>query len=90
LTIDGATNALGSSQDLLDVPSKVLGERFWTHFAGDIDDLVKRDVAGVLDVLLLLSIAWGFLESLDNKCGSSGDNVDFGLSVLDRKLDSYP
>jgi len=30
------------------------------------------------------------LESLDNKGRSGGNNVDFGLSVLDRKLDCHP
>jgi hypothetical protein len=108
LTIDGAANTLGSSQDLLDVAGKVLGERFWTHLAGNFDDLVKSNVARVLDVLLLLPVAWGLcgrigsdtgvmwglawstLESLDNEGGGGGDNIDFGLSVLDRKLDGHP
>jgi len=57
-TIDGAANTLGSSQNLLDVTGKGLGEGFWTHLAGNFDDLVKRDVARVLDVLLLLPVAW--------------------------------
>jgi len=61
-TIDGAANTLGSSQDLLDVAGKGLGEGFWTHLAGNFDDLVKRDVARVLDVLLLLPIAWGLCK----------------------------
>ena len=30
------------------------------------------------------------LESLDNKGRGSRDNIDFGLSVLDRELDSHP
>ena len=30
------------------------------------------------------------LESLDNKGRGGRNNIDFGLSVLDRKLDGYP
>ena len=30
------------------------------------------------------------LESFDNKGRGGRDNIDFGLSVLDRKLDGYP
>ena len=30
------------------------------------------------------------LESLDNKGRGSRNNIDFGLSVLDRKLDGHP
>lgn len=62
LTINGAANALGSSQDLLDIAGKVLGERFWAHLAGDLDDLVESDVTRVLDVLLLLPVAWGLCK----------------------------
>ena len=58
LTIDGAANTLGSPQDLLDVTGKVLGERFRTHLAGDFDDFIESDVAGVFDVLFLLPVAW--------------------------------
>jgi len=64
LTIDGAANTLGSSQDLLDITGKVLGERFWAHHAGNFDDFVKSDVAGMLDVLLLLPVAWGLCKGI--------------------------
>ena len=59
LAIDGAANTLGSSQDLLDVTGKVFGKRFWAHLPGDVDDLVKLNVSRMLDVLLLLPVAWG-------------------------------
>ena len=29
-----------------------------THLAGDFDNLVKSDIARMLDVLLLLPVAW--------------------------------
>ena len=108
-TINGAANTLGSSQNLLDVTGKGLGERLWAHLAGNVDDLVQRDVTRVLDVLLFLPVAWGLcrwigsdypsevsyggvytLESFDNKGRGGRNNIDFGLSVLDRKLDGHP
>ena len=30
------------------------------------------------------------LKSLDNEGGGSGNNIDFGLSVLDRELNGHP
>ena len=58
LAIDGAADTLGSSEDLLDVAGQVLGEGFVSHLAGDLYDLVKRDIARMFDVLLLLPVAW--------------------------------
>ena len=43
----------------------------------------------MLDVLLLLAIAGRLLEGLDDQGGSSGNNRDSSLTVLDGKLDSY-
>ena len=57
--IYGAANTLSSPKDLFDAAGEVLGERFLTHFAGNLNDLVKSDVTRVLDVLLLLPVAWG-------------------------------
>ena len=42
----------------------------------------------MLDVLLLLSISWGFLKSSDNQRRSRGNNRDGSLTVLDGKLNS--
>jgi len=64
LTIDGAANTLGSSQDLLDITGKGLCERLFSHLASNIDDLVKRDVARVFDILLLLPVTWGLCEGI--------------------------
>jgi len=87
--IDGAADTLGGSKNLLGGTGQGLGERLWSHLTGNVDDLVKSDVARVFDVLLLLPVARRLLESLDDKGGGSGNNVDFGLSVLDRKLDGH-
>lgn len=41
----------------------------------------------MLDVLLLLSVARGLLQGLDDERGGSRDHRDGGLTVLDSKLD---
>lgn len=41
----------------------------------------------MLTVLLLLSVALGLLEGLDEESGSRGDNRDGGLTVDNRQLD---
>ena len=59
-----------------------------THGAADLDDLVKRDGLGVLDVLLLFAVTRGLLEGLDDKGGGGGNNGNSGLTVLDGQADS--
>ena len=49
--------------------------------------LRRGDVAGVLDVLLLLAVARGLLERLDDERRGRGDHGDSGLTVLDGQLD---
>jgi hypothetical protein len=66
-SINLATSAEGSSEDLLDTTLERLGERLVLHLAGDLDDLVKRDGLGVLDVLLLLAVTRRLLEGLDDE-----------------------
>jgi hypothetical protein len=41
----------------------------------------------VLDVLLLLAVTRGLLESLDDEGRSGGNDGDSGLTVLDGQLD---
>jgi len=41
----------------------------------------------VLDVLLLLSVAGGFLQGLDDERRGRGDDGNRGLTVLDGELD---
>lgn len=89
LAINLAANTVGGSENLLDGTREVLGERLVSHGAGDLNDLVEGDRLVVLDVLLLLAVAWGLLEGLDDERRSSGNNRDGSLTVLDGKLDSY-
>jgi hypothetical protein len=44
----------------------------------------------VLDVLLLLAVARGLLEGLDDKGRGRGNDGNGGLTVLDGQLDSDP
>lgn len=57
------------------------------HGAANLNDLVKRDGLGVLDVLLLLAVTRGLLEGLDDKGGGGGNDRDGGLTVLDGQAD---
>lgn len=59
------------------------------HSACDLDDLVEGHRLVVLDVLLLLLVARGLLQRLDDERRGSGHNRDLCLTVLDGKLDSY-
>jgi hypothetical protein len=56
LQILTAADALARAEDLLDRARQLLGERLVPHGAGDLNDLVEGDVAGVRDVLLLLAV----------------------------------
>lgn len=87
LSIDLASDREGSAQDLLDGAGKSLGERLEPHGPGNVDDLLKRDRLAVLDVLLLLAVTWGLLESTNDERGGGGDDGDGGLTVLDGELD---
>lgn len=46
-------------------------------------DLVKGDVTGVLDVLLLLPVPRGLLEGLNDKGRGGGNNGNGGLPAVD-------
>lgn len=88
LAVDSAADRLGSAEDLLDGTREALGKRLEAHLAGNLDNLVERDVATVLDVLLLLAVTRGLLERLDDERRGRGDDRDGSLTVLDGKLDS--
>ena len=59
LAVDCAADRLCGAKNLLRAVREGLRERFRPHGARNFDNLVEGDVAGVLDVLLLLAIAWG-------------------------------
>lgn len=82
-----AAGGEGSTEDLLDGTLEVLGHGLEAHGAGNVDDLIKRDRLGVLDVLLLLAVTRRLLEGLDDERRGGGDDRDSGLTVLDGELD---
>jgi len=53
-----------------------------------MEDVVHLDVTVVFDVLHLLPVPVGLLESLDDQGGGGGTDGNRGLSVLDGELDS--
>jgi len=85
--IDLAADRLGSAEDLLDGAGERLGHRADAHLTSDLDDLIESNAALVLDVLDLLLITWGLLESANDERRGRWQNVDLGLSVLDGQLD---
>ena len=52
------------------------------HLPGNVDNLIKSDVSTVLNVFLLLSISWWFLEQFDDQGRSRRYYLNPGLSVL--------
>ena len=94
LAIDGATNSGASSEDLQDGSGEGLGEGAGAHDLSNTNNVLEGDVSSVLDVLLLLAISVGLVQSLDDQSGGSGHHLDLSLTVLDDQLnrdaDSLP
>lgn len=67
LAVDLAANTVGSAKDLLHGSFEFLGERLITHGPGNFDDLIEGHRLVVFDVLFLLSITGGLLESPDDE-----------------------
>lgn len=88
LELDTAADRLGSTQDLLSDGGQSLTERLLSHLSGDLEDLVKRNVTTVLDVLVLLSVSRRLLQGSDDERRGRWNNGGGGLSVLDSQLDS--
>lgn len=86
-SINLATNAERGTEDLQNSSLQLLSERSESHGASDLDDLIERDGLGVLDVLLLLAVTGGLLESLDDERRGGGNDRDGSLTILDRKSD---
>jgi hypothetical protein len=87
LLVNSATNSGAGSEDLQNSSSEGLSEGAGTHDLGNTDDIIEGDVSVVLDVLLLLTISVGLVQSLDDQSSGGGDHLDLGLTVLDDKLD---
>lgn len=86
-SINLAANAECRSEDLLDRTGERLCQRLEPHRACDLNDLIESDGLAVLDVLLLLPVARGLLEGLDDEGRGGWDNGNRCLTVLDRKSD---
>ena len=87
LTINSAAHRLSSPEDLLHDPAELPGHGPGPHHAGGLVDVVDGDVAAVLDVLHLLPVPGGLLESFDDEGGGGRHHRHLGLSVLDTELD---
>ena len=82
LTVNGASDGLGGSEDLLTDTGEVLRHGAGTHHAGSTDNIVQSDVTGVLDVLDLLPVTGRLFEGLDDEGGGRGNNGDLKRSDL--------
>jgi hypothetical protein len=85
--IDLAANREGSAKNLLHGALELAGHGLEPHSAGNLDDVVKRDGLGVLDVLLLLAVSRWLFERLDDERAGRWDDGDGGLTVLDGQAD---
>ena len=60
------------------------------HLPGSVDDLIKSNVSTVLNVFLLLSVPWWFLEGFDDQGRSRRYHLNLGLSVLNGQFHCNP
>lgn len=86
-SLDLATHTICRAQNFLDGTGKILGEGLEPHGPRDLDNIFQGDALRVLNVLLLLSVARGFFQGLDNQGGGCGYYRYGGLTVLDGELD---
>ncbi|CAH0364561.1 unnamed protein product, partial [Pelagomonas calceolata] len=89
LAVDRAADREGRPQHLEDRALELAGHRAGPHRPRDLNHLVQRDVAVVLDVLLLLAVADGLVERLDDQGRGRGDHLDRRLAVDDRQLHGH-
>jgi hypothetical protein len=86
LAIDSAANGESSTKDFLDGTLKLTSEGLVTHGTGDLNNVIKRDVTRVLDVLLLLAVTRGLLKSSDDQGRGGRNNGNLSLTVLNGQL----
>ena len=87
LSVNGAAKTAACSEHLEDGSLEVLGVGAGLHGAGNVVDIVPRDVTVVGDVLNLLTVPWRLLEGLNDKGGGRWHNLD---SHLRRKTNGEP
>lgn len=88
--VNSATNSVGCSQDFQNgtlESSRDNSSLGGSHCARDVNDGFKGDVATVLDVLNLLAVANGLLQSLNYQSSGGGHNFTCNLSVLNAETD---
>ena len=88
LTINSASDRLGSSQDLFNNTSKIFWHRSWPHNSGRVQDIVHGDVTIVFDVFDLLPVPWRFFQGLDNQGCGRGNHIDLSLTILNGQSNS--
>ncbi len=76
-------NRLARSQYFFAYFRHVTSHTPWPHDASYVDDLVEWNIAGVFDVLHLLSVTWWLLQGFDDKGARRGYDRHLGLSILD-------
>lgn len=87
LSINRAANALRGPKDLFYTSRKLFGKRFWLHYPRNLVYLIQRDVATVLDILFLLSVAgrlWNWNQQ-DRHNALGGTNLSEPLSPAKRQ-----
>merc|ERR1719281_97523 len=87
-TINGAAHGIASSKNLLDGALELLGAALEAHLASDVDDGGLWQIAGVLDVLGLLTVTQRLLQGLDDKARCVWLDVNLGGAILDGELHS--
>ena len=60
------------------------------HLLGNVHNLVKSDTSAVLNVFLLLSLSWWFLEGFDNQGRGRRYHFNPGLSILNGQFHCQP
>mmetsp|Transcript_51134 Transcript_51134/g.132782 ORF Transcript_51134/g.132782 Transcript_51134/m.132782 type:complete len:209 (-) Transcript_51134:120-746(-) len=86
LALHAATRGLRGAQNLQNSARERLGERARAHDARNTVDLLERHGARVLDVLDLLAVTRGLLESLDHERSGRRHDLNLGLTVLHDEL----
>jgi len=82
-----ATNGVCSTEDFLDGTSEGASAGAGSQLASNVQDLLEGDGTTVNDVLLLLAVTLGLVESLDDEKGSRRNDLDLSLTVLDDEAD---
>ena len=87
LSVDCAAEGNAGSEYFLDSSLELYCHALRAELLGNVKNISELEVAVVLHVLLLLSVAGTFLEGLDDEGSGGGQHSDEALSVLDHHFD---